>query len=275
MSLDVAHGTFFTSHVADCPDVAPECATTFIPPHMHRVQLALTHAEVEADYGLRESMQLAVRVPYDIKVMRVHYTTLDGAPFVPPYGDIHHRDETLTGISDASIGIDFSPHDAWTFGIGTTLPAGHTVPDPIALGREGKFHEHIQFGSGTFEPKLAVQWKRSMWIARGEAKLSLYENSHGYRAPTTFVWSLGPSFRAGRFGIDPRLTGQVQSLGRWSGVVDEGSGFRNAGVRLLLSAPAGSVVVAPGVYREVWSHGLGGQTFRQGTTFSLSLSRAF
>ena len=31
VTLTAAEGTFLTSHVAECPDVAPECATTFIP----------------------------------------------------------------------------------------------------------------------------------------------------------------------------------------------------------------------------------------------------
>lgn len=258
--------------------MAPECATTFIPPHLHHVRLGLTHTELEADYGFRNAMQLAIRLPYDVKAMRVRYTTLDDQPYVPPYGDIHHRNETLTGFSDASAGIDFAPLDDWLFGIGTTLPIGHTVPDPIVLGREGKTHEHIQFGTGTFEPKLAAQWTRRGTVtlfARAEAKLSIYANREGYRAPTTLVWSAGPSFAAGRFRIDPRLDGQLQSLGRWSGVVDEGSGFRNAGVRLQISTPIHGIVVAPSIYREVWTHGEADQTFRQGTTVALGLTRVF
>ena len=36
-----------------------------------------------------------------------------GAPFTPPYGDIHHRTETLRGVSDPSIGIEWSPLPCW------------------------------------------------------------------------------------------------------------------------------------------------------------------
>lgn len=261
--------------MAECPDVAPECATTFIPPHMHHVSLGLTHTEMTAEYGLRENMELALRLPYDVKAMHVHYTTLDGAPYVPPYGDIHHRTETLRGISDPSLDAQFAAGDAWILALGTTLPAGHIVPDPIVLGREGKTHEHIQFGSGTFEPRLAAQWHRGVFFARTEAKLSLYENREGYRAPTTLVWSAGPSLRAGRFAIDPRLDGQFQTVGRWSGVVDEGTGVRNGGARLQISMPLGSVVVAPSVYHELWTSGTAGQTFRQRTTWAISLSRLY
>lgn len=266
--------------MATCPDVAPECATTDIPPHRHVVRLNLNHYELGASYGLRERMQFSLRLPYDIKDQHVHYTTLAGAPYTPPYGDIHHRTETLTGVSDPSMSIEWSPQSSWLLGFGTTLPFGHIVPDPIVLGREGKKHEHLQFGSGTFEPRLSAQWvHRSStlsWIASGEAKLSLYENREGYRGPTTLIWSAGPSIRAGRFSIDPRLDGQYQTLGRWSGEVDEGSGFNAGGIRLGISLPpVGSLLIAPGVYRELWSHGQDGQTFHQGTTWSLSLTRTF
>ena len=60
MSLDVAHGVFDTSHVAECPDVAPECATTFIPPHQHHVTLGLTHTELMAEYGARSAVAPSV-----------------------------------------------------------------------------------------------------------------------------------------------------------------------------------------------------------------------
>jgi hypothetical protein len=85
------------------------------------------------------------------------------------------------------------------------------------------------------------------------------------------VWSAGPSFRAGIVSIDPRLDGQLQTVGRWSGVVDEGTGFRNGGVRLQISMPFRGVTIAPSVYHELWSHGADEQTFRQKTTFAISL----
>jgi hypothetical protein len=275
VSLTAAEGSFLTSHVAECPDVAPECATTFIPPHKHVVSIGLTHLELQTDYGLGHNAQLTLRMPYDVKAMRVRYTTLTGEPFVPPYGDIHHRTETLTGISDPSLGIDWSPRHDWIFGVGTTLPAGHIVPDPIVLGREGKTHEHIQFGSGTFEPRLAAQWSHGQLFARAEGKLSVYENRNGYRAPTTFTWSLGRSIRAGRIAITPSLDGQYQTLGRWSGVVDEGSGFEDGGARLQVSFPWLGLTLSPGVYHQLWSHGFDEQTFRQNTTWSFSVAHSF
>jgi hypothetical protein len=275
IGFDVAYGTFETSHVAECPEVAPECATTFIPPHEHHVQLRLAHYDLIADYGIRHNMQLSLRLPYDVKAMRVRYSTLDGAPFTPPYGDIHHRTETLTGISDPSLTLESSPHEQWLFGLGTTLPFGHIEADPIALGAAGKTHEHIQFGSGTFQPLITAQFANAHFVARAEAKLSLYENREGFRAPQNLSWSFGPTFRAGIFSIDPRLNGQHQTVGKWNGEADEGTGFDNGGVRLQLSMPAGAFTIAPSVYRELWSHGAHDETFHQGTTWGLALIRTF
>jgi hypothetical protein len=278
-TVGFAYGNFFTSHVATCPDVAPvECAAGFIPPHMHHVRLALSHSDLTIDHGLGGHTQLSLRLPYDIKEMRVRYTTLDGAPFVPPYGDIHHRNETLRGISDASLIVDWSPQSQWFFGAGTTLPIGHTVPDPVALGRLGLKHEHIQFGSGTFQPILTAQWAgggRVPLFARIEDRFSLYQSSKGYRPPNSFNWVAGSSVSAGRFSIAPSITGQYQTIGRWHGAIDEGSGFQNGGAQIQIAGRAGAFMIVPGVYRELWSHGFGGQTFRQGTTWSLGMSRQF
>ena len=278
ISWTAAVGTFSTSHVAECPDVAPECAQTAIEPHMHRARLRLTHYDLAAAYGLRETLQLNLTLPYDVKAMQIRYTTLDGGPFIPPYGDIHHRTETLTGISDAALGLEWRVRPQWVAGFGVSLPIGRTEPDPIVLGREGKTHEHIQFGSGTVQPRLSLEYTRPgrvTWFGRTEARVSLYENDEGFRAPSALTWSLGPTTRVRRAGVDLRFEGQHQSVARWSGEMDEGTGFTNGGARVGLSIPIGPLQVAPSVYQELFSRGLHGETFEQGTTWSLALSRTF
>ena len=91
------------------------------------------------------------------------YSELDGTPKDVP-NDIHHHRETLVGPGDpwllARVGA------AWgkvltSARLGATLPLGSTVPDPYELGREGKWHEHIQFGSGTVVPVAAggIAWR--------------------------------------------------------------------------------------------------------------------
>jgi len=248
------------------------------------VRLRLFHADLFAAYGAGEGRQISLRLPYDVKDQRVRYTTLDGGPFVPPYGDIHHRTETLWGVSDAellgwrTLSALGSALGQWILGAGLTLPIGRTEPDPIRLGREGKKHEHIQFGDGTFDPKLVLSgFQRAGRILFGEAveaRVPLYQSSRGYRAPFQLVWSVGPSLPIGRFFLSVQYAGQYQTVGRWHGEADEGTGFQNGGIALragLHLAPNTSL--SAGVYRELYVQGFADQTFHQGATYSLSLSR--
>jgi hypothetical protein len=257
-----------------------------IPPHEHHVRLGLFHAELDTAYGVRSGFGVSLRLPYDVKDQHVQYTTLDGQPFVPPYGDIHHRTETLYGKSDGDLLALWAPAtngaSRWRFGFGTTLPLGHTVPDPVRLGLEGQKHEHLQFGSGVFAPEAEVAWSRPVRSATAstllQATVPLTTNEHGFRAPKNFRWTIGPSFRVGRGSVGISAAGQYQTIGRWHGLTDEGTGFSNGGLRLQVSVPLLGATVTPSVYRELYSHGLNAaehETFSQGTTVALTISRMF
>lgn len=268
LSLSAARGTVRSSHVATCPEVAPECASIAIPAHEHHVAVGLTHTELGVEYGLRRSMQLTLRLPYDVKESRVRYTTLGGAPFTPPYGDIHHRTETLRGISDPSVTVDYAVSD-FIIGAGLTLPLGRIEPDPIRAGAEGRTHEHLQFGSGTFQPRLTAQYAHGWLLAHAEGTLSLHRNREGFSPPATVAWAVGPAFRTFHVLLD----GQYQSQGRWHGVIDEDSGFHDGGVRVQLSLPFHGAVIAPSLRRQLWSHSLSAeQSFRQRWTAGLTVT---
>lgn len=163
-----------------------------------------------------------------------------------------------------------------------SLPIGNTVENPIVLGREGKVHEHIQFGTGTFDPLVSVLWTAPLpWLgssvtAAADGQFPLYENSKGYRAPFTVHYSAGPTIPAGPVGVSLLFAGQYQSIGRWDGEQDEGTGFHNGGISLrAMFLPGQGFRVSAGVYREVYSHSLSSETFSQGTTWSMTLSRFF
>ncbi|HJQ41350.1 MAG TPA: hypothetical protein VKB93_29775, partial [Thermoanaerobaculia bacterium] len=197
----MTRGTFTASHHASCPDVAPECASTVIPEHEHHVDLTLLHSELSAAYGLRPGLALSLRLPFDVKDQHVHYTTLDGAPFTPPYGDIHHRTETLRGLSDGALLLRWAASPEWRFAAGTTFPLGDTEEDPVAAGREGRKHEHLQFGSGVFAPEFEIGWNRAHLSAMLQATIPLSTNRRGFRPPKNFRWSAGPSFNLARVGV--------------------------------------------------------------------------
>jgi hypothetical protein len=256
-----------------------------IPDHEHHVRLTLFHSEVSAAYGLRPGMAVSLRLPYDIKDQHVRYTTLTGEPYVPPYGDIHHRTETLRGLSDGDLLWQWAPAtrgpSRWRFALGTTLPIGHTVPDPVELGREGKKHEHLQFGSGVFAPEAELAWSRPFGkiAAAGlvQATIPLSTSSGGFRPPKNVRWSLGPTFSVRGVSTSISYAGQYQTIGRWHGETDEGTGFSNGGLRLQLAWPSSrsGITIAPSIYRELYSRGLNDETFSQGTTLGLTLSRPF
>jgi len=240
------------------------------------VKLTLTHAQLSAAYGLRPAFGVSLRLPYDIKDQTVRYTTLAGEPFTPPYGDIHHRSETLRGLSDGDLLLLWAPSKDWRVGIGTTLPFGATVEDPVALGRAGLKHEHLQFGSGVFAPEAEVTWSHAMrnatLSAMLQATIPLTTNRRGFRAPKNFQWTIGPSVRQ----VTLSLAGQYQTVGRWNGETDEGTGFSNGGVRLQWSIPASrDLTITPSIYHELYSHGFNDETFSQGRTAALTISRAF
>jgi hypothetical protein len=255
-----------------------------IPPHRHVISLDLYHVDLFAAYGLAANSQLSLRVPYDVKDQHVRYETLDGQPYIPPYGDIHHRTETLWGVSDADLlfweAPAFLSGPAWQVSLaaGTTLPIGKTVPDPVRLGLEGKRHEHLQFGSGTFDPKLVVNaFERTAGVVIGEsveARLPVYESSGGYAPPVNVVWGLGPGVPLGRFFSSLQFSGQYQSVGKWHGLEDEGTGFTMGGLVLrgTYHASPGTAFFA-GVYHELFAHGSFGQTFHQGLTLSVGVTK--
>jgi hypothetical protein len=280
VSLAAAYGRFDTSHVASCPDVAPECATISIPDHRHVVSLSLFHTELIADYGATQGLTLSLRLPYDVKDQKVRYTTLAGEPYTPPYGDIHHRTETLRGVSDGQLLALFSLAPSLQAGAGLSIPLGRTEPDSIALGRQGKKHEHIQFGTGTVDPVVSLLWSKPVGklvlSAAADAQIPLTENSRGYRAPVSVRWSVGPSLPLGTTGLSLVLAGQYQSIGRWRDETDEGTGFHNGGVFLRATfLPWKGLRVSPGIYREIYSRSLSDEAFRQGTTYSLTITRFF
>jgi len=165
-------------------------------------------------------------------------------------------------------------------GAGISIPTGETVPNPIELGREGLTHEHIQFGSGTVDPVVSALWSGSFgWlgaVAAADGQFPLYENSHGFHAPTTVRWAAGPTATVGTTGLSVQYAGQYQSIGRWNGEIDEGTGFVKGGIFFRASfLPWPRFRVAPSVYFELYSKSLSDQAFRQNTTFALTLTRFF
>ena len=197
LSLSVTGTGAATGHVESCPDInGPGCAAS--PgagrdlQEWHDLKLFFGELRLHADYGITD--WLTADLNWSLRVVSVKFVLRDsemGPPITPPFGgvDLHHRSETLVGFTDPWLSLRATQRlGEWSFRFraGATIPLGSSVPNPFALGRQGKEHEHIQFGSGTVDPLVEVGAQRTLgnfsiegWML---AKASLYRNRFGYQA---------------------------------------------------------------------------------------------
>ena len=179
-----------------------------------------------AEYGISDRMALQASLPLRIINTQTDFTDLDGDPISLDYENIHHRDETIVGIGDLQLLL----HTGRRYGrtavgtrIGLSLPTGKVNEDPFRLGAEGKRHQHIQLGTGTFDPVLALDVGRPFgaWnlAAFAQFQLPLYEGREGYRAGRRSLGGISVSRPLG--GISARLGVTVarESAERWDGEV--------------------------------------------------------
>ena len=162
-----------------------------VPDEWHDLSLFFGELRLHAEYGI--TSWLSADLFWSLRVVHVGFRLEDAAtrmPITPPFGpDLHHRTETLVGLSDPWLSVRAAKTlGPWALALraGVTLPVGSTVPNPFELAREGKVHEHIQFGTGTVDPLVGVEIRRGVgrfsiagWML---AKASLYQNSYHYQA---------------------------------------------------------------------------------------------
>jgi hypothetical protein len=135
--------------------------------------------------------ELAVQAVLPIRIVgtRTKFTDPAGRPITLDYPSIHHRNETLIGLGDAQLllhrGFNISSV-ALGLRAGVSIPLGTVHEDPYRLGAEGLPHEHIQLGTGTWDPVVALDASTSLgtFALAGFAWLQapLHEGPRGYRA---------------------------------------------------------------------------------------------
>jgi hypothetical protein len=241
-----------TSHVEECPDIGPACKDQPPPtPYYHHVKLLTAELDLDATYGVTSWLAAQVHFPLRLANVNPTYSELDGTPKSVP-NDIHHHKETL-----------FGPGDPWLMmrvggaagrlvtsaTLGVTVPLGSTVPNPYVLGAEGKWHEHIQFGTGTVLPIVGLGLSYAMAPVivsfSGLGFFSLYENSYGYKAPSRFLYTLRADLKLLDGKLVPYVAADLQHQTEelWSGQVGtEGSTVRadllvGGGVAWVFSKP--------------------------------------
>jgi hypothetical protein len=225
-----------TSHLAECPDLGPECRDPVPPvPYYHHVDLVMSDATLDASYGLTGWLAAELRFAVRIVDITPTYTELDGREKLVP-DDIHHHDTTIVGPTDPWVSLRFGGALGGlktSAKVGVTLPLGGIEPDPYKLGAEGKSHEHTQLGTGTFVPLVGLGLSYSIdpvdLSASALGLFSVYENRYRFRAPSRYYVSLRATLRlldgAVRPYVEADLPHETQEL--WSGAPGlEGSNVR-------------------------------------------------
>jgi hypothetical protein len=226
-------------------------------------------------------------LPLRIIGTKTTYTDLAGTPIQLDYESIHHHNEDLVGLGDAQLllhtGTGFSP---FRLGgrAGISFPTGKVQDNPFKLGELGLPHEHIEFGTGTFDPILGLDVARDFlgWslAAFSYTQLPLYQGPKGYQAGARVAGGITGSSSLG-------LTGPTFRLGvvalhefpeRWGGVVPTEDGnlgrtdlFVGTGVTLPF---ADDWSLSLDVRGRVWGYVVGAQ-FNMPLVVEVSIGRLF
>lgn len=190
LGLTATGTTVHVVHEAGCRDLATCTEVPVQPTYFHDQRLYPLELRLAAEYGLSAALGVELQLPFRTVTTTIEYTTPDGQPYEPLDPGIHHRDETVAGLGDPWLLLRVGTSaDGWWLAArpGVSLPLGRTEEDPFELGDQGLRHQHIQLGSGSFDPVLVLEASRAFGELRlqlfAQGQLPLYENRHGYRAP--------------------------------------------------------------------------------------------
>ena len=266
-----------------------------VPAHRHDVQLDFVRYEFMAAHRLGERHDAWLRIPYDVKKRTASIELVDPATPAEIAAmnrnlAIHHPTETLENFSDASLLVARKTKDAWRDGdlvivaFGTSLPIGKTEKNPYALGDAGLPHEHIQFGTGTFDPLLELYYvapvsEHVSVSANAIGRFPLYENGKHYQGPIEVSSGLNVSTAVTeRIGLLVGWSGFYQGYAHWEGERDDNSGIVSHAV-----VGGASYAIADGVVLRLAARvptsqntlSSDGDVFEQGTVVQLGMSYSF
>lgn len=249
----------WVTHEAGCVDVASCSEQPIQPLYLHDQQLLPFELRGVGELGLTASLGLEFQIPLRLVRTSIRYTTPEGQPFEPLDPDIHHRNETLFGIGDPWL-LGRWGGQVGGFWIsaraGLAIPLGNIEPNPFTLGDSGQRHQHIQFGSGTFDPILALDISkpvgRWLYLAYAQGQMALDENKYGFQAGSKATVGV----QAGR-RVWKSLTGALgaetlhEGPERWDGVILQEGSLGRTEVLLTLSLVHSSRTGSLGVSARV------------------------
>ena len=223
LALGVSGFYTHTGHEEDCPDIGPQCQGSNPPAsEWHDLKLTFLLVRLEAEYGITD--WLSIDALGFIRTTDVGFQLQDYATRAPIAGtDIHHRSETITGAADPWISARaWRRMGEFTLAgrLGFTIPIGSTVPDPFELGRMGLPHEHIQYGTGTWDPIVGGDLSWKFVDAFAISRLPLYANDYGYQGGARVIGGAGGGHDFGPLHVRLGLDIAWESAETWHGAVE-------------------------------------------------------
>lgn len=278
-------GGFRNQHVQECPDIGPACDSMDVQPYRHDLEIATADVTLSAQWGFARGFALETVVPFRLNRQRIRFLTMEGAPFTPDPPDFHHSNRTLTGLADPWLLVAAgTTRGNWSFGAraGASFPLGSTVENPFALGLEGLPHEHVQLGTGSVQPIVALGVARAFGTVDANAnalvRLGAGTNRHGYRPGDQLLAQAFAGSALGvphtRFMLGP--TYYHESAETWGGRVESEGNLGRADLyaegRVAWSPPGLGVTLGGELRVPVWGRATGSQ-LDVPVSFRLSVSR--
>jgi hypothetical protein len=166
----------------------------------HAQTFVLVNANFALSYVLTERLQIQVRIPVKMADVSARFLDKNGET-LPEFTSIHHRTETLVGLGDIHLSGRYrllmaEPERPYRMDlvVGVNVPTGNIEPNPFELGRQGLGHQHIFFGTGTFDPRIGIDLERGFdgWSLGLDTtwSASLYPNKYDYRGPSILLTSV-------------------------------------------------------------------------------------
>jgi hypothetical protein len=186
--------------------------------------------------GVHKRVAVELAVPLRSVYQSTAFSDANGT-VLPGFVSIHHRDGEHIGMGDIGAMarvrlIRSTPELPVRLDVraGLTVPTGGIEPDPDELGRQGLAHQHVFFGSGTFDPQIGFDGSYDFSILRlvafGFGHASLYANRYGYTQGARATGGMYADFTAGltgwRFAVGPEV--YHEAISAWGADVAENSG---------------------------------------------------
>lgn len=220
-----------------------------------------------------------MRVPWEEKRQHASIRFIDPASAAEREAivrgqDVHHRNATFRGIADMTLLARHRIRNL-TLGGGFSIPTGRTVENPYLLGQRGIEHVHIQFGSGTFDPIVEASYVAPIREALfaglfAHARVPLYENSRGFRAPPEISGGANVSHRVSdRLRVRAEVGVYRQGYGEWDGLRDENTGLLSTHASIGATYRSAGIDVRIPLSQRTLNEG---DAFEQGPTVILSIS---